>query len=139
MNLVEVVAAASVFLGACSGAAQLGAASTQAMQHTRWQQQAVEQSEAQFLAAPAVLQAARQAAGWPAVTPVDCPAAARWMQQQLVAGLPAPGPGIARSIDLTPQGHQVVLALRSTVGLQRVRLFSPAAFGLCGGQVDATF
>ena len=56
MNLTEVIVAASVLLSACSGAAQLGASSAQAMANSRSQAAAVEQIEAQLLAVAPVLQ-----------------------------------------------------------------------------------
>lgn len=132
MNLVEVVVAASVFLGACSGAAQLGASSTQALQQSRLQQASVEHSESQFLAVPVLVRGAPQAVG-------GCAMAAQWMQQQLQAGLPALPQGFTRSVAIGPQGDQVVLVVKPPVGPQRMRLFSPVAFGLCaGGGGDAS-
>ena len=132
MNLVEVVVAASVFLGACGGAAQLGASSTQALQQSRQQQLSVELSESQFLAVPVLVRGSPQSVG-------GCAMAAQWMQQQLLAGLPALPQGFTRSVAVGPQKDQVVLTVLPPVGPQRLRLFNPAAFGLCaGGGGDAS-
>ena len=92
MNLPEVIVASGVFLAACSGAAQMGASSAQAMALGRQRSDLLEQIELQFLAVAPVLRAAQ-----PAV-PLGCPAAARLMQQQLAQGLPPLAPGLQRQV-----------------------------------------
>ncbi|MFZ9620148.1 MAG: hypothetical protein ACO289_03005 [Prochlorococcaceae cyanobacterium] len=62
MNLAEVIVAATLLLGASSAAAQMGSASTAALQRSRLQAAAVEQIEAQFLASAPLIAAA--AGGW---------------------------------------------------------------------------
>jgi hypothetical protein len=132
MNLPEVIVAASVFLGACSGAAHMGAATAGAMTQQRQQVQQLEQIEAQFLAAAPVIHAAQAAE--PAASG-DCAAAAQWLQAQLEAGLPPAGAGLGRQLSLSESGEQVQLVLTAAGGLQRQRLYSPVAFGLCGSAV----
>ncbi len=130
MNLIEVVVAAALFLGACSGAAQMGASSAQAMTQGRQQGQLQEQIEAQFLAAAALL---RQAESSPDHT---CDAAAQQLHSQLAATLPPVPAGLVRQLNLvpasTPASAQVQLTLTSAGGLRRQRWYSPAAAGLCG-------
>lgn len=132
MNLVDVIVASSLLLGACGGAAQMGSSSAQAMAHSRSRLEALENLEAQLLAVPPVLQAAA-AAGQDR----DCSSAARWMQQQLVAAMPPLPQGVERQLALAPGGEQVVLVLSGPDGLRRQRLYSPVAFGLCGGITGA--
>jgi hypothetical protein len=134
MNLIEVVVAAALFLGACSGAAQMGASSAQAMTQGRQQEQLQEQFEAQFLAAAALL---RQAEPSPDLT---CATAAQQLHSQLVAALPPVPTGLVRQLSLVPASAaasdptspQVQLTLTSEGGLRRQRWYSPAAAGLCG-------
>ena len=128
MNLIEVVMAASIVLGACSGAAQLGTSSAQAMSHSRLQAQRLEQIEAQWLAVAPVLDAAEGE-----LDPADCPAAAQWMQQQLQAGLPPLAAGLQRELRLSDNGDAVLLVLSGEGLRTRERHYSPAAFGLCTG------
>lgn len=134
MSLTEVIVAATVFLGACSGAAQMGAASAQAMTQQRQQAQQLEQIEAQLLAAAPVIRAALAEAPQP-LGSGTCAAAAEWMQIQLEAGLPAAGSGLGRQLSLSASGEQVQLTVQGAGDLRRQRLFSPAAFGLCGAAV----
>ena len=126
MNLPELIVAASVFLGACSGAAQMGAASAGAMTQSRTRTAALEQIEAQFLAAAPVI---RAGVGESA----DCADAAQGMQEALEAGLPPLPQGVQRQVRLTASGMHVHLEFTGSSGLQRTRLLSPVGFGLCGG------
>ncbi len=126
MNLIEVVVAAALFLGACSGAAQMGASSAQAMTQGRLQGQQLEQIEAQFLAAAALL---RQVEPSPDRT---CDAAAQQLQSQLAASLPPVEAGVVRQLSLVPGSIHLQLTLAGEGGLRRQRLYSPAAAGLCG-------
>jgi hypothetical protein len=134
MNLIEVVVAAALFLGACSGAAQMGASSAQAMTQGRLQGQQLEQIEAQFLAAAALL---RQVEPSPDRT---CDAAAQLLQSQLAASLPPVEAGVVRQLSLVPASAtasapaiaHVQLTLAGEGGLRRQRWYSPAAAGLCG-------
>ncbi len=126
MNLIEVVVAAALFLGACSGAAQMGASSAQAMTKGRLQGQQLEQIEAQFLAAAALL---RQVEPSPDRT---CDAAAQLLQSQLAASLPPVEAGVVRQLSLVPGSIHLQLTLAGEGGLRRQRLYSPAAAGLCG-------
>lgn len=125
MNLVEVVVATSLFLGACSGAAQMGAASAQAMNQARQQGQLQEQIEAQFLAAGALVHQLEPASEH------SCAAAAQQLQSALAAALPPVPVGLQRQLSLAPAGDQVQLTLAGAGGLQRQRSYSPAAAGLC--------
>jgi hypothetical protein len=134
MNLIEVLVASALFLGACSGAAQMGASSAQAMTQGRQQEQLQEQIEAQFLAAASLL---HQVEPSPDGT---CQAAAQQLHSQLAATLPALPAGLVRQLSLvpasatasTPASTQVQLTLTSEGGLRRQRWYSPAAAGLCG-------
>ena len=126
MNLIEVVVAAALFLGACSGAAQMGASSAQAMTQGRLQGQQLEQIEAQFLAAAALL---RQVEPSPDRT---CDAAAQQLQSQLAASLPPVEAGVVRQLSLVPGSIHLQLTLAGEGGLRRQRWYSPAAAGLCG-------
>lgn len=125
MSLTEVIVAASVFLSACGGAARIGASSAAAMTQSRDRAAALEQIEAQFLAAPPLLQAAGNGS-------LDCAAAAQLMLQQLEAGLPPVPQSLQRQLTLATSGELVVLRVSGPAGLQRTRLLSPAAFGRCG-------
>ncbi|MFM1812153.1 MAG: hypothetical protein RLZZ336_1091 [Cyanobacteriota bacterium] len=134
MNLVDVVVASALFLGACSGAAQMGASSAQAMTQVRRQGQLQEQVEAQFLAAAALL-------GQTEPSPDrSCEGAAQQLHSQLAAGLPPVPVGLVRQLSLVPArasagasaSTQVQLTLTSEGGLRRQRWYSPAAAGLCG-------
>ena len=126
MNLAEVIIAALIFVGACGGAAQLGASSAQAM--TQGRQLALAQAgvEAQLLAVAPLLRA--QAPAQPAS---DCALAARAMVQQLELGLPDAAEGVQRQLSLSDRADQVLLSLNTVSGARRERLFSPAAFGWC--------
>ena len=126
MNLAEVIVSASIFLGACSGAAQLGASSAQAMTQGRLQAQALASVEAQLLAVAPLLQT--QAPAQPAL---DCAAAAQLMVHQLASALPAAADGLQRQLSLTASADQVRLSLSTAAGVRRERLYSPAAFGWC--------
>ena len=130
MNLAEVIVAASLLLSASSGAAQMGSASTAALQRSRLQAAAVEQIEAQFLAsAPLIAAAAAQHAPEPSA---GCAAAAQWMQQQLQAGLPPLAAGLQRQLSVDASGEQVQMLIAGSGSLRRTRLLHPVAFGLCG-------
>lgn len=126
MNLAEVMVASAVFLGACSGAAQMGASSAAAMALSRQRSAALEQFELQVLAVDPVLQAAEVPEA------LSCNAAALWMQEQLRRDLPPLPAGLQRQLSLSPSGQQVELVLRAGAGQQRMRVLSPAALGLCG-------
>lgn len=126
MNLIEVVVAAALFLGACSGAAQMGASGAQAMTQSRQQGQLHEQVEAQFLAAAAVVHQAEPAPDR------SCPLAAQQLHNQLAAALPPVPAGLVRQLSLVPASAQVQLTLTNEAGLRRQRWYSPAAAGLCG-------
>lgn len=126
MNLTEVIVAASVFLGACSGAAQMSAASAAAISQSRLRAAALEQIEVQFLAAAPVIHSGLGPS-------TDCAAAARAMLQQLEASLPPLKPGLQRQLSLSASSEQVLLRFNTGSGVQRARLLAPAAFGLCGG------
>ena len=130
MNLVEVVVAATVFLGACAGSAQMGAASTAAVHQVSQRQVALEQIEAQLLTGQALL----QQVDW---VGLNCTEAARAMQQQLNAGMPSAPSGLVRQVSLSADGHQVVLSVATAATgesqpILRQRWLSPAAYGLCG-------
>jgi hypothetical protein len=135
MSLAEVIVAAAVFLGACSGAAQMGASSAEAMTQQRQQAQQLEQIEAQFVAVAPLLRAARSEAPEPGG---DCAAAAQWMQAALEAALPPLEPGLNRQLSLSASGEQLQLTVAAGGKLQRQRLYSPAAFGLCGAPAAET-
>ena len=126
MNLIEVVVAAALFLGACSGAAQMGASSAQAMTQGRLQGQQQEQIEAQFLAAAALLRQVEPSSD------LTCDAAAQQLHSQLAASLPPVEAGVVRQLSLVPGSIHLQLTLAGEGGLRRKRLFSPAAAGLCG-------
>ena len=134
MNLIEVLVAAALFLGACSGAAQMGASSAQAMTQGRQQEQLQEQIEAQFLAAAALVRQAEPSLDR------TCDAAAQQLHSQLAAALPPVPAGLVRTLSLVPAGAaasdptsaQLQLTLTSEGGLRRQRWYSPAAAGLCG-------
>ena len=126
MNLAEVIVSASIFLGACSGAAQLGASSAQAMTQGRLQAKALASVEAQLLAVAPLLQT--QAPAQPAH---DCAVAAQLMLHQLESGLPAAADGLQWQLSLTASADQVRVSLSTAAGVRRERLYSPAAFGWC--------
>ena len=126
MNLIEVVVASALFLGACGGAAQMGASSAEAMTQGRRLGLQHEQIEAQFLAAAALLHQAD--AAWDS----DCGIAAQRLHSQLAATLPPVQAGLGRQLSMVPASAQVQLSLVSEGGLQRQRWYSPAAAGLCG-------
>ena len=128
MNLIEVVVAAALFLGACSGAAQMGASSAQAMTKGRQQGQQLEQIEAQFLAAAALLRQVEPSSD----RNLTCDAAAQLLQSQLAASLPPVEAGVVRQLSLVPGSIHLQLTLAGEGGLRRQRLYSPAAAGLCG-------
>jgi len=128
MNLIEVVVAAALFLGACSGAAQMGASSAQAMTKGRLQGQQLEQIEAQFLAAAALLRQVEPSSD----LNLTCDAAAQLLQSQLAASLPPVEAGVVRQLSLVPGSIHLQLTLAGEGGLRRQRLYSPAAAGLCG-------
>jgi len=126
MNLVEVVVAAALFLGACGGAAQMGASSAEAMTQGRRRGLQQEQIEAQFLAAAALL---RQV---DAARDPDCGIAAQRLHSQLAASLPPVQEGLVRQLSLVPASAQVQLSLAGAGGVLRQRWYSPAAAGVCG-------
>lgn len=126
MNLIEVVVAAALFLGACSGAAQMGASSAQAMTKGRLQGQQLELIEAQFLAAAALLRQVEPSADR------TCDAAAQQLHSQLAASLPPVPAGVVRQLSLVPGQAHVQLTVAGEGGLRRLRWYSPAAAGLCG-------
>ncbi|MEB3235406.1 MAG: hypothetical protein VKM98_08255 [Cyanobacteriota bacterium] len=139
MNLTEVIVAATVFLGACSGAAQMGATSAAAMTSSRARAAALEQIEVQVLAVAPLMAAAR------AQTPAPssrCRDALPWLQAQLEAGLPPLAAGVQREFSVDPTGEQLQLAFSAGGGVRRLRLISPAAHGFCGlpapSQLSAT-
>lgn len=125
MNLVDVLMATSLFLGTCSGVAQMGAAGAQAINQSRQQGQLQEQIEAQFLAAGAVLHQLEPA------SESTCTAAAQQLQRALAAALPPVPVGVQRQLSLVQAGDQVLLALASAGGPTRQRWYNPAAAGLC--------
>ena len=129
MNLTEVIVAATVFLGACSGAAQMGASSAEAMSSSRTRAAALEQIEAQVLAVAPLMAAARAQAPSPSSR---CSDALPWLQAQLEAGLPPLASGVQRELSVDPTGEQLQLAFSAGGGVRRLRLVSPAAYGLCG-------
>jgi len=129
MNLAEVIVAATVFLGACSGAAQMGASSAQAMSSSRTRAAALEQIEAQVLAVGPLLAAARAQGPIPGSS---CRDALPWLQAQLDAGLPPLATGVHRTLSVDLTGEQLHLAFSAGGGVRRLRLISPAAHGLCG-------
>ena len=124
MSLAEVIVAASVFLGVCSGSAQMSALSASAMAESRARAAASEQIEAQFLAVAPVIRAGVSVTS-------SCAAAAGAMRQQLELGLPPLGPGLQRQLSLAAGDEQVILAFSAPGGLRRQRLLTPAAYGLC--------
>ena len=125
MNLCEVIVAATVFLGACSGAAQMGSSSAEAMTASRQRSVVLEQIEAQFLAVDPLL---RDAAP-PEL--LGCSAAAQWMRQHLDQGLPPLAAGLQRQVNLSSSGEEVQVVFVAGDVLKRSRLLSPAAYGLC--------
>jgi hypothetical protein len=133
MNLIEVLVASALFLGACGAAAQMGAASAQALTQGRQQEQLQEQIEAQFLAAAALVRQAEPGSDR------SCEAAAQQLHSQLAAALPPVPVGLVRQLSLvpasatasTPASAQLQLTLSSEGGLRRQRWYSPAAAGLC--------
>ncbi|MBM5798169.1 MAG: hypothetical protein FJ051_09220 [Cyanobacteria bacterium M_surface_9_m1_291] len=129
MNLIEVIVAASVFLGACSGAAQMGASSAAAMTSSRARTEALEQIEAQLLAVGPLIAAARAEGPAPSSS---CRTAVPWLQAQLETGLPPLAPGVQRAFSVDPTGEQVQIAFSAEGGVRRQRLLNPAAYGLCG-------
>lgn len=132
MNLCEVIVASAIFLGACSGAAQMGASSAEAMTASRQRGAVLEQIEAQFLAVDPVLRVAAAPAS------LKCADAALWMRQHLDQGLPPLADGLQRQMSLSVSGEQVQLIVGDGSSLQRTRLLSPAAHGLCApGQANA--
>ena len=132
MTLTEVLVSASLFLGVCSGAAQMGAGTTRAMTASRERAAVLEQIEAQFLAVAPVIHAGVTVSS-------SCGAAAIAMQQQLEVALPPLGTGVQRQLSLVAGGEQVLIAFTGPGGVRRQRLLTPAAYGLCpvAGAADA--
>ena len=129
MNLPELIVASAVFLGACSGAAQMSASSAQAMTLGRHRGAAIETIEAQFLLAESVFRAA------PAPEALSCVEAAQWMQNQLEQHLERSEPALQRHLSPNASGELLRLTYAVDEGLQRTRVFSPAAYGFCAASV----
>jgi hypothetical protein len=104
----------------------MGASSAQAMTKGRLQGLQMEQIEAQFLAAAALLRQVEPSSDR------TCDAAAQQLQSQLAASLPPVEAGVVRQLSLVPGSIHLQLTLAGEGGLRRKRLFSPAAAGLCG-------
>jgi hypothetical protein len=134
MNLTEVLMAALVFALASSASVRLWGAGAAWSATAAERQQLLSRLDAVMLRRERALRAASAAAVAAAVAPMDCAAASGWLQAQLAdpAGAAAEGVEQSRVVAATPAGEAVWLVLRVPEhGLERRRLFSPAAHGLC--------
>lgn len=129
MNLTEVLMAALVFALASSASVRLWGAGAAWSHGLAERQELLGRLDAVMLRRERALRTATAA-----VAPMDCTAASGWLQAQLAdpAGAAAEGVEQSRVVAATPAGEAVWLVLRvPEQGIERRRLFSPAAHGLC--------
>jgi hypothetical protein len=132
MNLTEVLVAALVFALASSASVRLWGAGAAWSAKAAQRQELLGQLDAVMLRRERALRSASVAGV--AVAPMDCAAASGWLQAQLAVPAEAGAAGVEQSrvVAATPAGEAVWLVLRvPEQGLERRRLFSPAAHGLC--------
>ena len=127
MSLVELMLASGLLLG--SSAASLGVwnrVSTTLLEH-RVELEQIESLEAEVQALEARLRDPRQ-------DPLGQPLSCEEQLQRLVARLEnqPPQSGVVRTLE-KPAGVDVLLIHLQAGGKERRRLYSPAAFGGCGG------
>ena len=127
MSLVELMLASGLLLG--SSAASLGVwnrVSTTLLEH-RVELEQIESLEAEVQALEARLRDPRQ-------DPLGQPLSCEEQLQRLVARLEnqPPQSGVVRTLE-KPAGVDVLLIHLQAGGQERRRLYSPAAFGGCGG------
>jgi len=127
MNLVELLLASGLLLG--SSAASLGVWSrvSATVVADRQKVAQLESLEAEVQAVEARLQA-------PQPDPLGQPLSCEAQLQRLVARLEsqAPRAGVVRTLEL-PAGSDLLLVRLRSGDQERQRLYSPAAFGGCGG------
>lgn len=128
MTLVEVMVSSVVFALAANGSAQLWGSAMAWNQRAEQRQELLSQLDLALLQRERALRVA--AAG--VAAPMSCAAAALWMGLQLsAAGGPVPE-GITLTTDAGETDGAGALWLTATAdGLERKRLFAPAAHGLC--------
>jgi hypothetical protein len=127
MSLVELILASGLLLG--SSAASLGVwnrVSTTLLEH-RVELEQLESLEAEVQALEARLRDPRQ-------DPLGQPLSCEEQLQRLVARLEnqPPRSGVVRTLEM-PAGEELLLIHLQAGGQERRRLYSPAAFGGCGG------
>jgi len=126
MSLIEWVMATGVFLSAGACSLQIWASSAKATQQLGVEQRLLLQMDGQLL---------RLRAHWLQVaasqpTPMECQAAVDWMLQDPLANQ-APAE-LAQRFSRLADGLGMAVVLRSeAANLERRRLFTPAALGLC--------
>ena len=126
MNLIEAMVAAVVASIAVSGSAMVLAMGLRWSVRAEQRQDLHERQEAALLAAEATV---RHAAGAAAPRAGDCVEAAAELEAALAAG----GEGLGLSRPGT--GEAVLVTVAGEDGQpERMRLFRPAALGLCGGE-----
>lgn len=127
MTLTEVLAGSTVALAAVLASLQLWGAALHWSQGEELRLQQLEAMEEALLRQRSRLrQQARDV-----VAPIDCAAAAEWLENQLLA-TPVP-PQLQRQVIRDADGL-VRLALSAQGGaLERQRRWSPVSFGLCSG------
>ncbi len=134
MTLVEVMVSSVVFALAANGSAQLWGSALAWNQRAERRQELLSQLDLALLQRERALRLAAaeevEAAG--AAVPMSCSAAAAWLGLQLSAASSPLPEGIA----LTPEAAEAegagALWLTATAeGIERKRLFAPAAHGLC--------
>ena len=126
MNLVEAMVASAMFVTSSSCSLQLWAGSVSWARQAEAQQQQAAKLEAALLASQAQLTALAGTA-----IAADCTAASSWLAAHLQS-LPS-GEGLVRQVSAEP-GGLVRLQVAAAEGMERQRLLSPAAYGLCGAQ-----
>lgn len=128
MTLVEVMVSSVVFALAANGSAQLWGSAMVWNHRAEQRQELLSQLDLALLQRERALRVA--AAG--VTAPMSCGAAATWMALQLnAAGGPVPE-GVMLTTDAGETDGAGALWLTATAdGLERKRLFAPAAHGLC--------
>lgn len=132
MNLVEVLVASVVFALASGFSAQLWGQSVAWSRRVEERQEALQRVDLDLLRRERGLRRAA-AEKWSegGATAMSCPAATEWMREQL-AGMAADLPaGLEQRLEPAEPAALWLVAAAEAHRIERRRLFSPAAHGLC--------
>jgi hypothetical protein len=128
MNLIEVLVATALFLGSSGASLAIWSRAAGSLAADQQRLLQFDRLEAELAAGEARLRDPLLRQGVPGIS---C-AMVRDRLVQAIERVPVPA-GMERQLSLPPGGDLLELRLRSG-GEERLRLYSPAAFGGCGGE-----